>query len=165
MSSTPRLALPYLSPGQAQKELFHNEALQLLDILVAAAVEEPPRASPPASPAVGSSYIVALAAGGAWAGKDRYLAAYSSGGWRFIAPRDGMLAYVRSTSLWAVYRSGDWELGSVRGSSLIIGGQQVVASRGAAIAAPAGGAIVDAEARSALGQILSALRQHGLIET
>ena len=58
MSSTPRLESPLLSPGQAQKEFFHNEALQTLDTLVAAAVEEPPRASPPASPALGVCYII-----------------------------------------------------------------------------------------------------------
>ena len=36
MSNTPRLRVPFLSPGQAQKEFFHNEALQTFDILVAA---------------------------------------------------------------------------------------------------------------------------------
>ena len=30
MSSTPRLALPFLTPGQAQKEYFHNEACSSL---------------------------------------------------------------------------------------------------------------------------------------
>ena len=32
--STARLALPFLAPGQAQKELYHNEALSRLDLLV-----------------------------------------------------------------------------------------------------------------------------------
>ncbi len=54
MSATHRLALPHILPGQAQKELFHNEALQALDLVVAAAVEEPPRAAPPAAPAPGT---------------------------------------------------------------------------------------------------------------
>lgn len=31
---TARLKLPFLVPGQAQKELFHNEALQIIDMLV-----------------------------------------------------------------------------------------------------------------------------------
>lgn len=53
----------------------------------------------------------------------------------------------------------------MRGDRLVIGGQQVVAARGAAIAAPSGGAIIDAEARTALSAILSALRLHGLIAT
>jgi len=38
-------------------------------------------------------------------------------------------------------------------------------TRAAAIAGPAGGTTIDAESRTAIGQILTALRQHGLIET
>ena len=83
MSGTPRLALPFLSAGQAQKEFFHNEALQTLDMLVAAAVEEAPRAAPPATPAVGATYIVADSPTGEWAGKPLNLAAYTIGGWGF----------------------------------------------------------------------------------
>lgn len=150
--------------GQAQKELLHNEALQLLDAMVAGAVEEAPRASPPGAPAQGACYIVAALATGEGAGKEDSLAAYSSGGWRYVVPVEGMTVFVRSTGAWAVYRSGGWELGALRGSSLLIDGQQVVGSRTAAIPAPAGGSTVDAEARAALGSILSALRQHGLIE-
>ena len=29
--TSPRFALPYILPGQAQKEIFHNEALAMLD--------------------------------------------------------------------------------------------------------------------------------------
>ena len=165
MSSTPRLALPFLSAGQAQKEFFHNEALQTLDMLVAGAVEEPPRAAPPASPAVGAAYIVAASPTGAWGGKALNLAAYTTGGWRFVAPVEGMVAYVKSSGVWAAHRGGAWEVGSVRGSSVIVGGLQVVGGRAAAIADPSGGTMVDSQARAALGQILAALRQHGLIAT
>jgi hypothetical protein len=163
MSATPRLGIPLLSAGQAQKEIYHNEALQALETLVAANVEEPPRASPPASPALGACYIVATGATGAWSGKQDNLACFTAGGWRLIPPVDGMTAYVRSTSVWAAYRSSAWELGVVRGSALNIGGQQVVGARGSAIAAPAGGTSVDAEARAAISAILAALRLHGLI--
>jgi hypothetical protein len=41
----------------------------------------------------------------------------------------------------------------------------VVGSRATAIADPGGGSTVDSQARTAVGQILAALRQHGLIET
>ena len=133
-------------------------------MIVAGAVEEPPLASPPASPAEGACYIVATGATGDWAGRDGSLAAFSSGGWRYLAPVEGLGVFVRSTSVDAVYRSGAWELGALRGSALLIGGQQVVGSRTAAIANPAGGATVDAEARTAIVQVLSALRGHGLIE-
>ena len=44
-----------------------------------------------------------------------------------------------------------------------VDGLQVVGSRGAAIPTPTGGGTVDAEARTAIGSILSAMRTHGLI--
>lgn len=165
MSSTPRLAMPFLAAGQAQKEIFHNEALQVLDALVASAVEGPPQDAPPTSPAVGDCYIVGDTPTGAWVGKAQSLAAYAAGGWRFVAPLEGMAAYVRSDAVCAVFQSGRWELGAVRGSSLILGGDQVVGNRAAAIASVSGGTVVDAQARTTIDQILAALRQHGLIET
>jgi hypothetical protein len=165
VSATPRLGLPFLSAGQAQKELFHNEALQLLDLAVAPAVEEPPRGVPPQAPTAGSSYVVAADATGEWAGRDNSIAGYSSGGWRFVTPPDGMNVFVRSAGVWACYRSGTWELGTVRGSSVLVDGEQVVGSRAASIPSPSGGSTVDSEARSAVIQILSALRGHGLIES
>ena len=58
MESTNRLALPLLSPGQSQKEIVHNEALQRLDTLVNATVEEPPLTEPLASVSQGQSFIV-----------------------------------------------------------------------------------------------------------
>ena len=63
-----------------------------------------------------------------------------------------------------VRRGGAWEVGIVRASEVQIGGARVVAARQPAIAAPAGGTVVDGEARSAIDQILGALRAHGLIE-
>jgi hypothetical protein len=165
MSGTPRLALPFLSPGQAQKEFTHNEALQTLDFLIAGAVEEAPRPDPPATPTVGACYIVGDSATGAWAGKSQAVAGYSTGGWRLIAPLDGMSAYVKASKIWISYQSGSWELGAVRGLKVMINGEQIIGSRGVAIASPAGGSTVDAEARSSIDQILAALRTHGLIES
>jgi hypothetical protein len=164
MKATARLGLPMLAAGQAQKELSHNEALQTLDFVVAAAVEEPPRTSPPSAAAVGSCYVVAASPTGAWVGKAHHLAAFTSGGWRFLPPVEGLSAYVRSTSLPALFRSGGWEIGLLRSSGILVGGQQVVGQRQPSITTPAGGGTIDSEARSAIGQILTALRQHGLVE-
>jgi hypothetical protein len=164
LSSTPRLALPFLSAGQAQKEFIHNESLQTLDIVVAAAVEEGPRNDPPPAPALGASYILGASPTGDWAGKPRTVAAYTSGGWRFVAPLDGMTVYVKAENCWANYRLGDWEMGILRGSTIVIGGQQVVGSRATAIASATGGTTVDTEARATIDQILAALRHHGLID-
>lgn len=163
MSVTARLNLPFLAAGQAQKELVHNEALQVIDLLVAANVAEPPRNDPPTTPAIGTCYIIGTAPTGGWAGKPSQLAGWTSGGWRYIAPVEGMRANVQSTGLNAVYRGGVWESGVVRATSISIGANQVVGGRQAAIADPSGGTTVDSQGRSAVGQILLALRQHGLI--
>jgi hypothetical protein len=165
MNSTPRLGFGYLSVGQAQKEVTVNETFQLLDGLVCAVVEEPQLDAPPSSPAVGACYIVGNSPTGDWAGRTQCFAQFTSGGWRFVAPQEGLTAYIRSTATWGAYRAGAWENGQVRGSSLVLAGQQVVGSRVGAIASPVGGATVDNEARSAIGEILGAMRQHGLIET
>ncbi len=135
----------------------------MLDAVVAAAVEGLPQAAPPASPAVGSCYIVGSSPTGSWAGQAGKLAAYTSGGWRFITPCDGLNAILRTSGSTAVYRSGSWEIGKLRGSEVIVDGIKVVGARGAAIADPAGGTTADAEARAAIGQILAAMREHGLI--
>jgi hypothetical protein len=42
-------------------------------------------------------------------------------------------------------------------------GEQVIGEQAAAIADPAGGTVIDSEARTAVAEILSAIRQHGLI--
>jgi hypothetical protein len=163
MASTPRLSLPFLSVGQAQKEFTHNEGLQTLDMVVAGAVDEPPLATPPVSPQLGSCYLVAASATDAWSGKDQCVAAWTSGGWRFVQPIEGMTAYERSSGTFAVYRAGGWEMGIVRAQSLVIGGEQVVGARAAAIESPAGGTIIDVQGRAAIDAILGTLRQHGLI--
>lgn len=165
MAATPRLSLPFLSVGQAQKEFTHNEALQTLDALVAGAVEGPSTASPPAAPVPGSSYLVGEAATDAWAGKSQCVATWTDGGWRFIAPVEGMRVFERTSGGFAVFRSGEWEMGILRGSGLFVDGQQVVGARGAAVPSPSDGTVVDSEARATIDDILNTLRQHGLIAT
>ena len=164
MPATPRLSLPFLEVGQSQKEFTHNEALQSLDMLVAGAVEQPPTPTPPTSPTVGAAYLVGDGATGAWAGKSQCVAGWTSGGWRFIAPVEGMQLFERSSGTSAVFRNGSWEIGTVRATAVLVAGQQVVGPRGGAVAAPSGGSVIDAQARTAVNAILNALRGHGLID-
>ncbi len=137
----------------------------MLDTIVAAAVEEPARNDPPAAPLPGQCFIVGTAPIGAWSGNAAALAAFSAAGWRFIAPVDGLQAWVKSMSSWAAYHAGAWELGTLRGSRLMIGGLQVVGARSGAVADVIGGTTVDAEARAAISDMLIAMRGHGLIAT
>lgn len=165
MTGTARYNMPFLSAGQAQKEITVNEALQSLDLIVSAAVEQDALSDPPASPTVGTCYLVGASPSGDWAGKPQTVAGYTSGGWRFIEPVEGLSVYVKSSGQVATYRSGAWEFGILRAVSVQVDGQQVVGSRAAAIVPPTGGTLIDIEARSTIEIILGALRHHGLIES
>ncbi len=91
--TTPRLGLPYLVAGQAQKEVTHNEALNLLDVLGQATAASRSSSAPPADPAEGDVHIVGAGATGDWSGHDGEIAAYY-GGWQFILPRAGWRCWV-----------------------------------------------------------------------
>lgn len=163
MDITTRLKLPLLAAGQAQKEAWHNEALLLVDRLLAGVIEGAASATPPGSPTADGLYAVAAAATGAWAGQDGMLAAYSSSGWRFVAPAEGMRLVERASGQEWRRLAGSWEIGRVQAHELYIDGVKVVGARSGTIAAPTGGATVDTESRVCLAAILAALRTHGLI--
>jgi hypothetical protein len=158
-----RFSLPLLSAGQAQKELYHNEALARLDLLAHAAVEAHGFDTPPATPDAGQCWIVGSSPTGAWAGHAHELAGWTSGGWRFVPPRAGLNIWDAGAQYWLHHDGSDWVNGAVTATSLNIGGIQVVGSQLAAILDPVGGSVIDSETRSTIGFILNALRTHGLI--
>ena len=159
-----RFALPLLQPGQAQKEVFHNEALSLVDLLLEAAVEGSPSAAPPATPDIGQCWIVAAAATGAWEGQEDRIAGWTGGGWRFLAPQPGTRVWDKAAGLWLHWNGSGWSDGGLPAAALVVAGQQVVGSRQPAISSPSGGTTIDAEARSAVAAIIVALETHGLID-
>lgn len=161
--TTPRMALPLLVAGQAQKELFHNEALLRLDIAVQASVLAVGADIPPGSPAPGEAWVVGSAPTGAWSGQAGTLAGWTEGGWRFVAPAEGTAVWDRSTGQVARWMGGVWRLGTVAATRLMIAGTQVVGAQQPAVADPTGGTTVDGEARETLAAILAALRTHGLL--
>lgn len=158
-----RLGLPLLAPGQAQKEMWHNEALTLLDIAVQASVEELGRNTPPAAPQSGQCWIVGAAPTGEWSGQAGAIAGWTSGGWRFVAPRPGLSARHLPSGQTAIRDADGWKVGDVRGARVLIEGVQVVGAQGAAITVPTGGATIDRELRACVETILIMLRKHGLI--
>ncbi|GAA4809305.1 hypothetical protein GCM10023232_00370 [Sphingosinicella ginsenosidimutans] len=162
--ASPRFSLPFLLPGQAQKEMFHNEALLTLDSIVHPVVEDGPSAAPPSAPAEGETWIVAGGATGAWAGQEDAIATWSAGGWRFTAPLPGLLAWNRAAGLWLHWDGANWSDGRLPAAALVIDGDQVVGPRQPAIASPSGGTTIDAEARSAIDALIATLMSHGLIE-
>lgn len=163
--ATPRLGLPFLAAGQAQKELTHNEALTLTDAAICPAVQAVGVNVPPANPVLGQCWIVGAAPSGAWTGRAQALATWTSGGWRFVPAVDGLQAWVLSDRVWAVRDEGAWRIGEVRANQLILSGQRVVGERQPAVPAPAGGGVIDVEARATISAILARMSAHGLISS
>lgn len=163
MSATPRFGLPFLLPGQAQKEHFHNEALSLIDAVLCAAAEEA-IAMPPAQAELGQCWIVAAGASDAWNGRVGCLAAWTEGGWRFAEPVHGMAVWNKAAGYWTHWDGAEWSDGTLAVAAISVDGQQVLAGRQPAIASPSNGTIIDAEARTAIDRIIATLMSHGLID-
>jgi hypothetical protein len=139
--ATPRYALPLLFAGQAQKEFYINEAHALTDALLHAACEGE-AADPPATPAEGKAWLVGNGATGEWTGEDGKLASRQSGNWLFTTPSEGMRLFDRSTGQMILYHGG-WQ-------------------RPAAPILPSGGTVADAEARTAIAELITALVDAGI---
>ena len=127
--------------GQAQKEFFLNQTICLLDALMVRAVISSLDAPPPEA-AEGECYRVLDGATGEWGSNDRSIAVKIGGGWHFVSPSLGMQVFDRESRCWFQF-DGDWF---------------------AAVAPPSaeGGATVDQEARTAIAQLVEALRSVGI---
>ena len=108
MTDTPRLSLPLLAAGQAQKHVTHNDALTRLDALVHLSVESRTQIAPPAVPTELSAYIVPPDGTGAFAGRAGQLAFYEDGGWTFLTPRPGWQAWVADEAEHNLWTGTEW---------------------------------------------------------
>lgn len=111
MANTPHFPLPYLFASQAGKEITHNEALLLIDLLLhrrVLSVGGNPANLP--EPTEGQAWIIATNATGDWAARDGQIALFGAGGWRFIAPPDGMILWVESTQCWMRREGQVWQM-------------------------------------------------------
>jgi glutamate dehydrogenase/leucine dehydrogenase len=145
--ATARLAMPVIVPGQAQKEMIHNEALAILDAAVQASVVAIGANAPPVDPADGACWIVGESPTGVWAGRSGALAAWTVGGWRYIAPTPGFRVWVAEMGVEARFVAGQW----------------VLATPADVIAPPSGGATIDSQARDAIAALIAALQHHDLL--
>lgn len=160
-----RLGLPLLSAGQSQKEVFHNEALERIGLLLHGSVVASGVDTPPASPLPGQCWIVGSSPTGAWAGEADAVAGWTVGGWRLVAPCTGMALWDEEAACVVRHDGSGWAAGLVDAVALRVAGLQVIGSQQPSIADPSGGATVDAAARGAIADILASLRAHGLIAT
>lgn len=139
---SPRLALPYLFAGQAQKEVTLNEVAARLDCLVHCAIEAE-QAAPPSAPVTGQTWLVAAAASGEWIGRADQLACWYGGGWLYAVPQRGMTVFDKALGCFRLFQ-GNWSAPS-------------------APAVPTGGTVIDAQARTAITALVIALRAAGVI--
>jgi hypothetical protein len=108
MTATPRLSLPLLAAGQAQKHVTHNDALTRLDALIHLVVDSRTQAAPPATPTELSAYIVPDGGSGAFAGRTDQVALYEDGGWTFLTPRAGWQAWVADDGEHNLWTGTEW---------------------------------------------------------
>lgn len=95
MTETTRLGLPLVQAAQAQKHVTVNEALARLDGLVQLRLISQTVTAPPVAPD-GTAYAVPEGATEAWAGKAGEIALAVGGGWDFITPEIGWMAWLAS---------------------------------------------------------------------
>lgn len=106
--TTDVFAIPELTTSQASKEETHNEALRLIELLLAASVKDKDLTTPPGSPAAGDRYIVLATGTGDWAGHDADLTMFSGGGWIFIQPIEGTTVYVQDEDKYYRFSGSAW---------------------------------------------------------
>lgn len=140
-SRSARHALPLLVAGQAQKEVFVNEAFARIDALLHPAVEGE-ASEPPPSPEPGECWLVVAPANGIWTGREAALASWDGTQWTYCEPPEGMLLFDRSSGARLVFRNGWQRLARPTG--------------------PDGGAVVDSEARAAIATLVDMLATVGL---
>jgi hypothetical protein len=101
VTTTPRLALPYILTQQAQKEVTHAAGLNRLDALVQPVVQQVGLNAPPATPAEGQCWIIGTSPTGAWAGQANRLAQRIGGAWSFVPQFLGLVVVDAATlALW-----------------------------------------------------------------
>lgn len=138
---TSRFLLPLLAAGQAQKELFHNEALILVDFLLNPVVESIASDPQALNPQTGQSWLVGSDPVSEWSGHQDDIAGWSDNGWIFIRPLEFLEISISASGVSAVYH-GAWQIPEV-------------------VVDPAGGQVVDVEARYAIDSVLEILRERG----
>jgi len=97
VTTTPRLALPYIAAQQGQKEVTHAAGLNRLDALVQPVVQQVGLNMPPASPSDGQMWVVGTSPTGVWVGQANRLAQRIGGAWVTYAPFIGLVVFDATT--------------------------------------------------------------------
>lgn len=106
---TPNLSLPFIMPAQAQKHVTHNEAIELLDLIVQLTLQATGTNVPPTAPLEGQAWSLGAAPTGAWSGQAGKIATWRGGGWLFVALREGWTAWVKAEAKLKIVSGGQWK--------------------------------------------------------
>ncbi len=118
MSQTsPSLALPLIQAAQAQKHVTHNEAVELLDLLVQLVVQAFDATTPPGTASEGQAWTIGAGASGAWSGRTGQIASWRGGGWLFVIPSPGWRAWGLTEAEIRVYSGANWVASATGGGS------------------------------------------------
>lgn len=140
--TSPRHGLPYLYPGQAQKEAFVNEALSRIDILISAQIKGV-ASVPPANPAEGDCWLIGPAPTGLWSAYSDNLAGWSAGAWIYCNPRPGMRIWDESLASQRIYTT-NWTAATP-------------------VTPATGGPVIDTQSRAAISSLIAALQDSGVL--
>lgn len=108
-NETPKLSLPFIMPAQAQKHVTQNEAIELLDLIVQLTLESALATVPPSSSSEGQTWALGTSPTGAWAGQAGMIASWRGGGWLFVAPQEGWMAWCKDVAALKVRTGGAWQ--------------------------------------------------------
>lgn len=106
---SPNLSLPLIQAAQAQKHVTHNEAVELLDMIVQLTVQDFDATTPPALALEGQSWALAASPTGAWTGQSGTIASWRGGGWIFVTPQTGWQAWGVTPAQMRIYTGSAWD--------------------------------------------------------
>jgi hypothetical protein len=106
--TTPNTGMPEIAQSQSSKEITHNQALRILDVLVPFAIVQDKDLTTPPAHVAGNMYIVATGATGLWSGQASKLAYSDGAAWYFIAPKNKWPAYVVDEAKQYRYNGTSW---------------------------------------------------------
>jgi len=142
VATTPKTALPLLFSGQTQHEFFINHALSVLDSLIVETVRGWAIEGPDDS-ADGDAYLVPPSVDGAWKAHANKRAIRVGGDWHFVEPENGQRVFDQSASV-MLFFDASWKAAKTP-------------------SVPTGGETVDSQARTAIQELVAALRTAGIL--
>lgn len=140
--TTARFGLPLLHVAQAQKEVFLNEALVRVDMLLQPVVQGLAD-EPPVRPNLGECWIVSTSPVNDFENRANHLACWQQGQWMFIAPHHGMSVFDQGIGAHRRFDDG-WTVPT-------------------SVERPIGGSLIDIEAREAINAIIDSLQATGTL--